>query len=903
MNGKKNIIHKKRVVSTLFLFLALFHLGCEFESPNKWETPTWYLPLSFPLINTEYSFSGMVDSSMLFTDSVSNVIQIVFGDSLPANGIPDETFNIDMSTGGLDAPDIGMSDIAVEVKGDISIDLTPAPEIPNPVFDALTTKGSCYSESLIDTLQAALSELPSGSIDMPISFSTGEAVSIKKVIVNQGSWSMTVTNNWSVPLLVNFKLANGITADSILYNPQFSKISPYSADSNRVEITSTATTELDINNPFNYSMEVSIVNEDTNCTGYECSATGLGYDNQSGCESECLILGGTCTSYNGWTVDGTITENLKIEFSAAFDKIGSVVADVNIEAPESDPLAIDIPAMAGISITRAKFADYTETYPNQFKFNITNGFIADLLMKMSYKNIFDYDSLGIDSIQLTDSLILPFTIPPGSNLDTTISISDKFLAYGSSSEEPVKSIEIGYEVEIASGEYTINVENDSIKIGVPKINTIDVTNMRLEYIAAVTDSLPFPAIESPPIEGIPDGFSGFEFYDIIMEIEFFNEIGVPVGLDMEMLGSKTGVTDTQKVTISTEIGAPYKYNNNCQFSTTGDTARTLIKINKDYQITQYFCSPDAVEPSLTLIDTLSKSPGSASIVDLMNFAPENIGIGGGVVIDGPGILAPGSQIWGTFTLIAPLAFVFKNPMTIIPAEASSMAPMDPSTSEQIDSALVEAALNVTITNRSPLGGNLSLLISDSTVFPLFLDSLITGSWESNRSYQMENYGYYFDTTVWDTLRSELSEVIDSVHFSAIDSAGKYRKALEVKFFKDDSLQFFIGRMFELGFPATDSIEYHLGFVNPEFPEVYNSNISIDTTRMNWLFTEENRYNISMITFDGSPIQTATENDTSFIPLTFQTTNSIGVQAYLTLTLDTGGLGRAKDTLIINTSGP
>ncbi|MDP7028467.1 MAG: hypothetical protein QF380_08700, partial [Candidatus Marinimicrobia bacterium] len=137
MNRKRKIIHKKRVVSTLFLFLALFHLGCEFESPNKWETPTWYLPLSFPLINTEYSFSVIVDSSMLFSDSVSNMIQIVFGDSLPANGIPDETFNIDMSTGGLDAPDIGMSDISLEVKGDISIDLTPAPEIPNPVFDAL----------------------------------------------------------------------------------------------------------------------------------------------------------------------------------------------------------------------------------------------------------------------------------------------------------------------------------------------------------------------------------------------------------------------------------------------------------------------------------------------------------------------------------------------------------------------------------------------------------------------------------------------------------------------------------------------------------------------------------------------------------------------------------------------
>ena len=95
-------------------------------------------------------------------------------------------------------------------------------------------------------------------------------------------------------------------------------------------------------------------------------------------------------------------------------------------------------------------------------------------------------------------------------------------------------------------------------------------------------------------------------------------------------------------------------------------------------------------------------------------------MGGGVVIDGEGILSPGANIWGTFTLIAPLAFVFKQPINIIPSESTPMEPMDPSTSQQIDSSLVEAALHVTITNSSPLGGNLSLLISDSTIFPLFL---------------------------------------------------------------------------------------------------------------------------------------------------------------------------------------
>ena len=255
-------------------------------------------------------------------------------------------------------------------------------------------------------------------------------------------------------------------------------------------------------------------------------------------------------------------------------------------------------------------------YSDSSKHNFQNG------ASLRYKNIFNYVTGSDGEINLTDSLIIPMTILPDSTLDTTISISNTFLAYGSNSEEPVKSIEIGYEVGIESGEYTIDVINDSIKIGVPSINSIGVTNLRLEYIAAVTDSLPFPSIESPPIEGIPDGFSGFEFYDIMMEIEFFNEIGVPVGLNMELLGSKADSAETITVAIDTQIGAPYKDNYNCNFNTTGDTARTLIKLNKDYQITEYYCNSTDFEPSQIILDTLNSSGNgsNSSIVDLMNFA-------------------------------------------------------------------------------------------------------------------------------------------------------------------------------------------------------------------------------------------------------------------------------------------
>ena len=83
--------------------------------------------------------------------------------------------------------------------------------------------------------------------------------------------------------------------------------------------------------------------------------------------------------------------------------------------------------------------------------NITNGFIADLYMTMIYNNIFNYEEDGEGNITLTDSLIIPMTIKPGSTLDKKIDVSEKILAYGSNSEEPIKSIMIGYDINIKSG--------------------------------------------------------------------------------------------------------------------------------------------------------------------------------------------------------------------------------------------------------------------------------------------------------------------------------------------------------------------------------------------------------------------------------------------------------------------
>ena len=72
---------------------------------------------------------------------------------------------------------------------------------------------------------------------------------------------------------------------------------------------------------------------------------------------------------------------------------------------------------------------------------------------------------------------------------------------------------------------------------------------------------------------------------------------------------------------------------------------------------------------------------------------------------------------------------------------------------------------------------MSLLISDSTIFPLFIDSLVTGSWDSQLKSELWK-------TIWDTLNPRM--LIDSIHFTAVDTFDEEIKALEVKFYNNDS---------------------------------------------------------------------------------------------------------------------
>ena len=89
--------------------LSILFISCELKFPEKWETPSWHLPINFPLQDETYFFGGLADSNTIFLDLDSTLI-VLFEDSLsgPNGGRVgiDSTFNPYFRIEGLLSPDV-----------------------------------------------------------------------------------------------------------------------------------------------------------------------------------------------------------------------------------------------------------------------------------------------------------------------------------------------------------------------------------------------------------------------------------------------------------------------------------------------------------------------------------------------------------------------------------------------------------------------------------------------------------------------------------------------------------------------------------------------------------------------------------------------------------------------------
>ena len=383
------------------------------------------------------------------------------------------------------------------------------------------------------------------------------------------------------------------------------------------------------------------------------------------------------------------------------------------------------------------------------------------------------------------------------------------------------------------------------------IDTVLIKPIQLEYINAIFQEMDFSS-PSVQIDEVPEGFEGFKFADVMLDLNIQNQIGVPVNLDMFLAGVKNN--DTTFVPLQDSIFSP-TLNDGFEI---GDSVQTNIIMNGTHQISTWI-----FENNIIKSDTI---PLSSSFLDIMNFAPNEIVVGGVSELNGAGTLAPETFVWGDFKLKLPLSFIFEENMNIVPEVTTEVNSMNEDTKGQLEEGLVSANLNVSIENHSPLAMTLSLLISTrEDFFPHYLDTLISGSLVTNQEFIPESD---FDKlSMLNVSRIEVEPLADDEN-----------KALRVIFIDENLFDlFWVGRIADITIPEAEEINPNTGHV---IKSGYgNDVIELSVEKMDWLTTSSKKYSRPMMEFVSS----------GGYPRTLRSTDYLKVSSYVSIVINTGGI--------------
>lgn len=631
---------------------------------------------------------------------------------------------------------------------------------------------------------------------------------------------------------------------------------------------------------------------------------------------ECLASG--CNPCLAENLDGWNIQDDEITFSLSGELLlDTLVVNLEInDTPQTDPILVDFPSFDQIEVREAliddgtQFDDYgidgiestgdfgeqdqiyqnQETlYSNQFILNVDNGFFGSAELNLDFSNIYDEDILYSEKI----------TIPSQSNYLDTFNLSNKIIGskeLGTSLE----NIEINYDFMIENGEYRIPLTNNILSIGETGYQA-EVSNIKLKSISAITEQIDFPQAQSVPLQDIPNGFDDFKLYDIFMDMKIYNQITInTVNATFNLTGKKcpNGFSaadcfddesiESKNFPFEIVLDSPNRTQENICNYQVGDIAITEIEINKDSQTTKYYCS-ELDENPYEVITVPFDGEENVSLLDFIYFGPNQMNLVGSVLIDGEGTLRENDNLWGEFSIRAPLAFVFNENWVFIPKDISNLEAMDEEVSNQINNSLVEAVFNAEFTNSSPFGISMSMLISDSTIFPLYLDNLKNLNTRCSNSNYEDQLSCENNSFTWLNYSDSLSDLgVDSVEFQQINNEDN--RAYYVEFMKNDingqdSVLFWIGRIIDVSFIEPELLDQN-GFVST--PSISFSSEVLDANRVSWFTANEQRYMVPMITL------ASTEGN----PSSLQTTNYLGVRSFLTLVLDTGVTSNQSKKIVV-----
>lgn len=675
----------KRSLPIVLLLSLWLHLSCDFQNPADFQVPKWNINLTIPLLDAQYGLAGIVNDSTIHSSGDSLLIK--FSGELPRDSV----------TGDF-------------LKVPLNVDMTVADSVAAPSLEGSFTAITFPVSLPIPMGQYVLNGKFINVADPP-----------NTIVIPSSSEQKIIGSDWNAAASTIETMVGTVdTPFTVLdVSTLFDQI-PFIEKALGVVIGGTATSNTFRSQMVNSDLPASTPIDST----WAAITTG----------SDVVALHDTTNLQSGETFADTTSLVGKLLGDEIRLKYGFKLTRV------ADTDTVTIPANSDVSMTMSLTmivtdVDRARVIVKQYSlapempemaFSTSQDESEECQVRGVYGGTFDTGVSGSNRIAVKNvSNSFPFDIDFGlkfrnfiTSAGDTVDFSQRLTKSGS----PYDDSE-----DLAGGSFknpdkaTAAVEKMAVKITADTVpDTVDVLlsggEETWKFSAGVeVDPLQFSSLEAdlgcpfPPqnqeIGNIPQGFTGMSFGEVILKFTMYNEIRLPLNLNLDLIGiSSAG--DSMKVLLNSKIARP---------ATTTDSAKTVMELSSFGTKVQLFDS--AADTIADSSYTVEATVGTNTIVDLLAFNPKDFLVQATAVIDGRGSIDVNKAIWGNYQLIAPFE-VRIAPMTFIPNTSTIIDEWQHDTRTKLRNFVKGTTLTTRVINGLPIGGDLSVLFSNKDLFPL-----------------------------------------------------------------------------------------------------------------------------------------------------------------------------------------
>jgi len=734
--------------------LLLTAPACDFDVPEKFEMPTWFLDIKIPLVQKKYEMGDLSNPDYnIFPTPDSMGFQIVYEAELPFTSLDPENLKIDFPGGYMET-----AIPATEMPG-IDASSLALPEIPPIEFEIPLV---IYDQLLY--LDTAITLIPLLDADGNPVFETDPDTGLP--LVDDDGNPILVWDTLVVPF-------EGVNYTGTPFSFPIDSVKTLSADFYNAAIATPANNFLD-----------SLFGQINGQAPIDLGLNSLLPDSDPQLISSIdtiNISSGDNSVYSTKIKNRGIPTNLSSVFSRLVTGIEAL--DDTIANHASDAIAIgtelnETKDLGGeglaqlLQITTAFQLDYAPTgsfvtlYPpgNAEGEEPSDSLYIDFKVQFGLSGVESMDvsidsvGLGIDapeipfgasenddgsstSLELYRTVLSSEGVPYNSNrlkilnLKNTFPFNIKFLMDYKNFFVPEGNVPVKIDQILVPGEtynFDISLKGDTMRAANPD-SAIDKLDLELEVsiptqkvtipldgsslggmgLTIRFGSLVFKELEANIVQGfpsvpqdqeMPQGFKGATIADVRLALIMKSQIKLPVRMNMDFTGVDVfGDTTRMNFAIDT-IGYP---------PTSLDTSMTVIELNRwGTQIQIY----DRTTDSIATYDTImAPAEGQGTIIDLMASNPTKLTIDASARIDGRGTIVAGAGLGGGFRLVAPFSLILDEMVFL--SQPTVIEEMDYETRNKIRNSLISAEMVFDVTNAMPIGAELAMLLSNSEFFP------------------------------------------------------------------------------------------------------------------------------------------------------------------------------------------